>query len=93
MAIKDHPLENALWAHTALAPPETTILEGERQADVAIIGAGYTGLSSALHLAKEGVKVCVVEAAQIGRFLSPFVRRVAATLIRSAGKMSRPALQ
>ena len=66
MPIKDHPLENALWAHTATAPPETTVLEGEHQADVAIIGAGYTGLSSALHLRKEGVKVCVVEAAQIG---------------------------
>ena len=66
MPLKEYPLETALWAHTAADPPETGALEGERHVDVAIIGAGYTGLSSALHLAKEGVNVAVVEAAQIG---------------------------
>ena len=35
-------------------------------ADVCIIGAGYTGISSALHLAESGFKVVVLEAARIG---------------------------
>jgi glycine/D-amino acid oxidase-like deaminating enzyme len=36
-------------------------LEGSQKADVAIIGAGYTGLSAALHLAKAGVDVAVLD--------------------------------
>src|SRR6266436_1546447 len=35
-------------------------------ADVAIIGAGFTGLSAALALAKRGVKVVVLESETIG---------------------------
>jgi glycine/D-amino acid oxidase-like deaminating enzyme len=35
-------------------------------ADVAIIGGGYTGLSTALHLARKGRKVVVLEAAEPG---------------------------
>ena len=40
-------------------------LEGEYEADVCIIGGGYTGLSSALYLANEGVKVILVESNKI----------------------------
>ncbi|GGK58961.1 NAD(P)/FAD-dependent oxidoreductase [Amphritea balenae] len=35
-------------------------------ADVCIIGAGYTGMSSALHLAEQGFKVVVLEGSRIG---------------------------
>ena len=38
------------------------MLQGSETADVCIIGAGYTGLSSALHLAERGYKVIVLEA-------------------------------
>jgi gamma-glutamylputrescine oxidase len=38
------------------------MLEGSETADVCIIGAGYTGLSSAIHLAERGYKVIVLEA-------------------------------
>ncbi|MBV4368524.1 NAD(P)/FAD-dependent oxidoreductase [Erwinia phyllosphaerae] len=41
-------------------------LEGALSCDVCIIGAGYTGLSSALHLAENGYKVVVLEAARVG---------------------------
>lgn len=36
-------------------------LNGARETDVCVIGAGYTGLSCALHLAKVGLKVVVLE--------------------------------
>ena len=41
-------------------------LKGDARADVCIIGAGYTGLSAALHLAQAGVDVAVVEAHRVG---------------------------
>ncbi|MGY6549361.1 MAG: NAD(P)/FAD-dependent oxidoreductase [Roseinatronobacter sp.] len=41
-------------------------LEGSRVADVCVIGAGYTGLSAALHLAQRGFSVVVLEAHRAG---------------------------
>ncbi|MDO6483450.1 MAG: FAD-binding oxidoreductase [Shimia thalassica] len=41
-------------------------LRGTEQADVCVIGAGYTGLSSALHLAERGYNVILVEAHRVG---------------------------
>lgn len=41
-------------------------LQGDAQADICIIGAGYTGLSCALHLAQFGMKVIVLEAEDVG---------------------------
>jgi len=44
-------------------PPAQPLPES---ADVAIIGAGFTGLSAALSLAKRGAKVVVLESETIG---------------------------
>jgi gamma-glutamylputrescine oxidase len=41
-------------------------LQGAMAADVCVVGAGYTGLSTALHLAESGLKVVVLEAARVG---------------------------
>ena len=41
-------------------------LRGEQRADVAIVGAGFTGISAALHLAERGYNVHVVEANKVG---------------------------
>ena len=41
-------------------------LRGEHRADVCVIGAGFTGISTALHLAERGYDVRVVEARRVG---------------------------
>ncbi len=66
MAPNDAPLEDSLWFATAASAPETGPIDGRISADVCIVGAGYTGLSSALHLAEKGVAVALLEARQIG---------------------------
>ncbi len=47
---------------TALRPQ----LVGSHAADVCVLGAGYSGLSTALHLAEKGYKVAIVEGARVG---------------------------
>ncbi|MBB3274942.1 MULTISPECIES: FAD-binding oxidoreductase [unclassified Pseudoxanthomonas] len=55
------------WYAASAAPlPPQPRLEGELQADVCILGAGYTGLSAALELAEAGYRVIVLEAERIG---------------------------
>jgi len=62
-----HPLDTpGLWAETAPPAPPTYPLSGDHEADVAIVGAGYTGLSAALEAAGAGARVVVLEAAGIG---------------------------
>lgn len=41
-------------------------LLSDQSADICIVGAGYTGLSSALHLAERGYSVMVIEAESVG---------------------------
>ena len=60
------PLPPSLWAATAPPGPRTRPLAGDVTADVVVVGAGYTGLSTALHLAGRGASVVVVEAAVAG---------------------------
>ena len=54
------------YAATANPSPERPPLRGETRADVCVVGAGYTGLSAALHLAEAGLSVVVVEAHRAG---------------------------
>ena len=55
-----------LWTHSASAPPATSPLTGDTTCQVAIIGGGFTGLSTALHLAEAGIDCIVLEANVIG---------------------------
>jgi glycine/D-amino acid oxidase-like deaminating enzyme len=59
------PLQS-LWSVTAPPGPACSALSGTQHAQAAVIGAGYTGLSAALHLAEAGRDVIVLEAAEIG---------------------------
>ena len=51
-----------VWMETAVPAPVVPQLEGAHQASVLVVGAGYLGLSAALHLAQSGVDVIVVDA-------------------------------
>lgn len=56
----------SLW--TAVTPPGPDLpqLVGTAETDVIVIGAGFTGLSTALHLREAGVDVAIVEAMEPG---------------------------
>ena len=56
----------SLYADMRQLPPARPALHGQVQADVAVVGAGYTGLSAALHLARRGYHVVVLEAHRAG---------------------------
>lgn len=60
------PRSHGLWEKTAPPAPQSNPLKGADSADVVIVGGGYTGLSSALHLAEGGVRVILLEAREIG---------------------------
>ncbi|SDR63930.1 Glycine/D-amino acid oxidase [Rhizobiales bacterium GAS113] len=62
----NNPRSHGLWESTAPEAPRTEPLAGDTPADVVVVGAGYTGLSSALHLAERGLRVTVLEGAEIG---------------------------
>jgi glycine/D-amino acid oxidase-like deaminating enzyme len=54
------------YAATVNDVTDFTPLLGEQRADVCVIGAGFTGISTALHLAERGYDVHVVEANKVG---------------------------
>lgn len=54
------------YAATATPLDPFPALRGATRADVCIVGAGYTGLSAALHLARAGLDVVVLDAHRVG---------------------------
>ncbi|HCL55311.1 MAG TPA: FAD-dependent oxidoreductase, partial [Pseudomonas sp.] len=67
-AVNKDPAQRAPSYYTATLNDPTTYpqLKGTVQVDVAIIGAGFTGLATAVELAERGLKVAVVEANRVG---------------------------
>jgi gamma-glutamylputrescine oxidase len=84
----------SLWAATAQPGPPLQALQGERQCDVVIIGAGYTGLSAAHHIAMSGREPLILEANTLawgasgrnGGVVSPKFRVGFATLMQRFGR-------
>lgn len=60
------PFDATLWFATATPAPATETLADRVSADVCIVGAGYTGLTTALELARTGVRVVLLEAQEAG---------------------------
>jgi glycine/D-amino acid oxidase-like deaminating enzyme len=56
----------SLWAAVTAGGPDLPELTDTAEADVVIIGAGFTGLSAALSLREAGVDVAVIEAMEPG---------------------------
>ena len=54
------------YAATANPAPERPPLAGEHETDVCVVGGGFSGMATALHLAERGYRVTVLEAARIG---------------------------
>ena len=57
---------DSLWAAMTPPGPDLPELIGTTEADVIVIGGGFTGLSTALHLREAGVDVAIVEAMEPG---------------------------
>ena len=60
----DYP--NSYYHASRNRGPDTNPLDGSSRADVCVIGGGYTGLSTALHLSKNGYIVILLEARKVG---------------------------
>jgi gamma-glutamylputrescine oxidase len=54
------------YAATAVPAPRRAPLPGDARVDLCVIGAGYLGLSAALHAAQAGLSVVVLEAQRVG---------------------------
>ena len=54
------------YAASAHTQPVRASLVGDLSFDICVVGAGFSGLSTALHLAEKGYQVAVVEGARIG---------------------------
>ncbi|PIV74143.1 MAG: hypothetical protein COW55_10405 [Rhodobacteraceae bacterium CG17_big_fil_post_rev_8_21_14_2_50_65_11] len=66
MAYGAAPIADSFWPTTVHAIADHAPLQGEVSAEVAVVGAGYTGLNAALALAEAGRNVVVLEAEQPG---------------------------
>jgi len=65
--LNDPPgMPDSYWAATAAPCPPVPDFDGSEKAETVVIGAGYTGLSAALHLAEQGRSVLVLDAHEPG---------------------------
>ena len=62
----NHTSAISLWDRSAEEPALSSPLDGDVATELAIVGGGFTGLSTALHAAQRGIACQVLEARQIG---------------------------
>ena len=87
-------MAQSYYAATAHAAPDHAPLKGDIEADLVVVGAGATGLSAALHAAKVGLSVVVLEGGKVGWGASgrnggqviPGLRKGALDLIKAYGR-------
>lgn len=56
----------SIWAAVTPSRETAAALKGDAEADAVVIGGGFSGLSTALHLAKRGRQVMLLEARAVG---------------------------
>lgn len=64
--IRTAPFPPSLWAEVTPERPPAPPLRGEMEAEVVVIGGGFSGLATALHLAKAGLRPVLLEAVAVG---------------------------
>ncbi|WP_321897172.1 NAD(P)/FAD-dependent oxidoreductase [Burkholderia cepacia] len=63
---RDTALPRSLWAATAAPAPSYFTAKGDLSAQIVVVGGGYVGLSAALHLARGGKSVIVLDGVEPG---------------------------
>ena len=59
-------IADSLWSATANSKITCNALIGDKETEIAIIGAGYTGLSAALHLSEKNKNIVVLDSENPG---------------------------
>lgn len=62
----DAQYPGSYYAASANSVPDRPSLDDTYDTDICVVGAGFTGLSTALHLTEKGHKVAVIEGARVG---------------------------
>ncbi len=86
-------MTSSYYAATANAWQDRPTLAGDHRADLVVVGAGCTGLSAALHAARAGLSVIILEGGRVGWGASgrnggqmiPGLRKGAVELVRAFG--------
>lgn len=68
LTANDNPGEypNSYYAASTDLLPKQPFAQGDLECDVCVVGAGYMGVSAALHLARRGYNVILLDAQRIG---------------------------